>query len=232
MPISNFLSKLRQRLEEKRKVLMSGKGQGLDLEALYEDPDLLTGGRRAVEISQLQKNTTFSKQEICALYRGMKKECPAGYVDKDSFAAILGEFFPLGDSEKYAAHVFRTFNPDEKGRVGFLELMENLSLIGGAGNNDEKLKWIFSLYDVNGDGRITQQEVEEIVDSVYDLIKTHRQVDTEMSVQQHGDIVFKKFASFSSRMDYITWEDFRESCMKDPDLVNSLNVFGTVILVY
>lgn len=33
----------------------------------------------------------------------------------------------------------------------------------------EKLKWTFSLYDINGDGLITREEMTEIVTAIYEL---------------------------------------------------------------
>lgn len=35
---------------------------------------------------------------------------------------------------------------------------------------EEKLRWAFSLYDINGDGYITREEMTDIVSSVYDLM--------------------------------------------------------------
>lgn len=35
---------------------------------------------------------------------------------------------------------------------------------------DEKLRWTFSLYDINGDGCITRDEMTDIVTAVYDLM--------------------------------------------------------------
>jgi Ca2+-binding EF-hand superfamily protein len=35
---------------------------------------------------------------------------------------------------------------------------------------DEKLRWTFSLYDINGDGCITREEMTDIVTAVYELM--------------------------------------------------------------
>lgn len=37
------------------------------------------------------------------------------------------------------------------------------------GSVEEKLKWTFSLYDINGDGLITREEMTEIVTAIYEL---------------------------------------------------------------
>lgn len=38
------------------------------------------------------------------------------------------------------------------------------------GSMDEKLRWTFSLYDINGDGCITREEMTDIVTAVYELM--------------------------------------------------------------
>lgn len=38
------------------------------------------------------------------------------------------------------------------------------------GSLEEKLRWTFSLYDINGDGCITKEEMTEIVTAIYDLM--------------------------------------------------------------
>lgn len=38
------------------------------------------------------------------------------------------------------------------------------------GTLDEKLEWTFQLYDVNGDGFISKEEMTEVMTSVYELM--------------------------------------------------------------
>ena len=56
----------------------------------------------------------------------------------------------------------------------------------------EKLEWTFNLYDINGDGIITADEMYMIVSSVYDIIGnfTEPRID-ENSIRDHVDTVFK-----------------------------------------
>lgn len=38
---------------------------------------------------------------------------------------------------------------------------------------EEKLRWTFSLYDINGDGFITREEMTDIATAVYELMGRH-----------------------------------------------------------
>lgn len=49
------------------------------------------------------------------------------------------------------------------------EFVTGLSILS-RGTLEEKLRWTFSLYDINGDGYITKEEMTEIVNAVYDLM--------------------------------------------------------------
>lgn len=49
------------------------------------------------------------------------------------------------------------------------EFVINLSTLS-RGSLDEKLEWTFQLYDVNGDGFISREEMTEVMTSVYELM--------------------------------------------------------------
>lgn len=38
------------------------------------------------------------------------------------------------------------------------------------GSVEEKLRWTFQLYDINGDGYITREEMTDIVTAIYELM--------------------------------------------------------------
>jgi len=49
------------------------------------------------------------------------------------------------------------------------EFVSGLSVLS-RGNLHEKLLWTFSLYDTNGDGIVTKDEMLDIVTAIYDLM--------------------------------------------------------------
>lgn len=47
--------------------------------------------------------------------------------------------------------------------------MQGLSILS-RGSVEEKLRWTFQLYDINGDGFITREEMTDIVTAIYELM--------------------------------------------------------------
>lgn len=51
----------------------------------------------------------------------------------------------------------------------FQDFVQGLSILS-RGSLDEKLRWTFSLYDINGDGCITREEMTDVVTAIYELM--------------------------------------------------------------
>uniref|UniRef100_A0A1B0C722 EF-hand domain-containing protein n=1 Tax=Glossina palpalis gambiensis TaxID=67801 RepID=A0A1B0C722_9MUSC len=50
-----------------------------------------------------------------------------------------------------------------------VDFVQGLSILS-RGSIEEKLRWTFSLYDINGDGYITREEMTDIVTAIYELM--------------------------------------------------------------
>lgn len=73
--------------------------------------------------------------------------------------------------------------------------MLNLSTLS-RGSLDEKLKWTFQLYDVNGDGFISREEMTEVMTSVYELMgKVPEGCKEENQIKEKVENTFKVNAS-------------------------------------
>ena len=67
------------------------------------------------------------------------------------------------------------------------------------GTMDEKLRWIFNLYDLNRDGKVTREELLLVITSIYELMGkcTSPEID-ENCPTSHVEIVFKVLLFFNS----------------------------------
>jgi len=62
------------------------------------------------------------------------------------------------------------------------------------GTVHEKLQWAFSLYDTDGDGVITRDELLDVVSAIYDLMGKYAEpVITPDTAAEHVDRVFQVY---------------------------------------
>lgn len=88
----------------------------------------------------------------------------------------------------------------------------------------ERLRWTFKLYDLNGDGCISRNELSEIVHSVHELMgRRPCQVDDDRRAREQVEKVFRKFDLNQDGV--ITIEEFLETCLKDEAITKSLQMF-------
>ncbi|XP_015510867.1 neuronal calcium sensor 1-like [Neodiprion pinetum] len=171
-------------------------------------------------LAALSIRTGFSRNEICKIYRAFKQHCPGGAATPNDLRPAYAKLFPLGDSTKYAQVVFNTFDTNKDGLVSFGDFLTGLSLIV-KGTAEEKLSWIFGLYDMNGDGHITRHEMLFIVSAIYEMVRTSQTI--QRAVNRHVDRLFEKMDL--NKDGVISREEFMTSCMNDQSICTQLTVF-------
>ncbi|KRF82491.1 LOW QUALITY PROTEIN: uncharacterized protein Dvir_GJ18616 [Drosophila virilis] len=181
---------------------------------------------RPDSLSALSRATRFTEDEIKRIYRGFKAECPTGVVKEDTFKVIYSQFFPQGANPTlYAHYVFNTLDQDHSGIVSFEDFVQGLSILS-RGSVEEKLRWTFSLYDINGDGFITREEMTDIVTAIYELMgRLPDECPEEEKIKGKVEQIFQKMDI--NRDGVVTLGEFLEACRNDDAISRSMSVFDT-----
>ncbi|CAG5127504.1 unnamed protein product, partial [Candidula unifasciata] len=154
-------------------------------------------------------------------------ECPTGIVNEETFKEIYAQFFPQGDATAYAHYVFNTFDHDHNGSISFEEFVMGLSVLS-RGTFQERLQWAFSLYDVNGDGIITKEEMLDIVTAIYEMMGRYTEPSIDSTTaREHVERVFQKMDV--NRDGVISVEEFMDTCRKDENISKGMSIFDTVL---
>lgn len=58
---------------------------------------------------------------------------------------------------------------------------------------EEKLQWVFGLYDLDGDGLISKEEMLDVVESIYEMLGRYTQpqiAEPQVAAREHVDRIF------------------------------------------
>jgi Ca2+-binding EF-hand superfamily protein len=175
---------------------------------------------KAEEISVLLDNTHFSPRELQDRHKEFLKECPSGLLTMEQFKVYYSSLFPKGDSGNYAEHVFRTFDSDCSGTIDFKEFIIGLS-VASRGNLEKKLKWAFTMYDLDRNGHISKDEMLEMIEAVFKM------VGNTDGMKEDENTPEKKVKKLYDLMDKdndekVTLDEFIEGAKRDPTILRVL----------
>uniref|UniRef100_A0A663DSN8 Calaxin n=2 Tax=Aquila chrysaetos chrysaetos TaxID=223781 RepID=A0A663DSN8_AQUCH len=166
----------------------------------------------------------FNKREVECLIKlfdtlvaeSSSRFAAAGF-DRNMFRDTLHSAFGMTD-DMIMDRVFRTFDKDNDSCINVVEWVEGLSVFL-RGTLEERIKYCFEVYDLNGDGYISREEMFQMLKN--SLLKQPSEEDPDEGIKDLVDIALKK-------MDYdhdgkLSFMDF-EKAVRDENLL--LEAFG------
>ncbi|KAI4890260.1 hypothetical protein NFI96_014035 [Prochilodus magdalenae] len=141
-------------------------------------------------------------------------------LDRGKFRNILHNTFGLTD-DMIMDRVFRAFDKDNDSYISVKEWVEGLAVFL-RGTLDEKIKYCFDVYDLNGDGYISREEMFHMLKN--SLIRQPTEEDPDEGIKDLVEITLKKMDyDHDSRLSYA---DF-DKAVRDENLL--LEAFGTCL---
>ncbi|NXU52813.1 EFCB1 protein, partial [Turnix velox] len=143
--------------------------------------------------------------------------------DRNMFRDTLHNAFGMTD-DMLMDRVFRAFDRDNDNRISVVEWVEGLSVFL-RGTLEERIKYCFEVYDLNGDGYISRDEMFQMLKN--SLVKEPSEEDPDEGIKDLVDIALKKMAS-NLLIDHdhdgkISFMDFKKA-VRDENLL--LEAFG------
>ncbi|KAK3588905.1 hypothetical protein CHS0354_007054 [Potamilus streckersoni] len=162
----------------------------------------------------------FQKPEIEKLIMMFNKYVegsPHNKLDRLKFRDLLHDMFGMTD-DILMDRVFRAYDRDNDNFLNHDEWVMGLSIFL-RGTLEEKTKFCFNVYDLNGDGYISREEMFQLLKN--SLIKQPTEEDPDEGIKEMVELVLKKMDhDHDSRLSYA---DF-ESTVKEESLL--LEAFG------
>ncbi|CAL8296533.1 unnamed protein product [Lota lota] len=170
----------------------------------------------------------FNKSEVeclIRLFNGLMGDQTASGravhgLDRGKFRNTLHNTFGMTD-DMLMDGVFRAFDKDNDSFVSVKEWTEGLSVFL-RGTLDEKIKYCFDVYDLNGDGYISREEMFHMLKN--SLIRQLTEEDPDEGIKDLVEITVKKMDhDHDGRLSFL---DF-EKAVKEENLL--LEAFGTCL---
>uniref|UniRef100_A0A3P9PQL4 Guanylyl cyclase-activating protein 2-like n=1 Tax=Poecilia reticulata TaxID=8081 RepID=A0A3P9PQL4_POERE len=162
-------------------------------------------------MGQVQATTDreVTLQNIQELYRKFTDECPSGNLHLHEFKKIFGVSSKSPEEEvAFIELVFKSFDTNKDGKLDFMEYVAAVNLVL-RGKLIDKLKWSFKIYDNDGNGCLTNQEVRRIVkENLLEQLEVQHEPGGALNYLNSG----------------ISLEEFIEGAEKDPWLMEQLRL--------
>ena len=145
---------------------------------------------------------------------------PSGYVDKSTFKNVYFKDRKrrrTKGAEMYLDNVFQAYDVDNNHTVDCDEFIMVLGMLC-RGTTEEKLQWMFSVFDMNHDGSITKTEMLCIIRALYKMVRKLK--GTNRTPESHVKHIFKRYDL--NEDDLLSLDEFMEIQTTEPELMKAM----------
>ena len=159
-------------------------------------------------IEKLSEESRFTEAYLWKWHESFHKSCPNGKASLGQFKMFYKTYYANRDAGEFAGHVFRTIKKKDPNYVEFGELVKAGDVII-KGDKEEKLRWIFSMYDMDDDSLVKRVEMFDVHLSAYNMVLGR---DKNANPSHHVDYIFR---NVDKNLDgKLTFEEFQEGTSK------------------
>jgi Ca2+-binding EF-hand superfamily protein len=160
------------------------------------------GAIKKKDMDAFVKSTHFDQDEILALHEHFAHVASRGgnleSIDRTLFLQSLGA------RSAFVDRMFTIFDTDRNDRVMFGEYVQGLSVLCARGTLDEKVRFLFAIYDLDGDGKISKKDLSDM------LRVSMEENEVKMTPKQVNAIIDSTFAEADTNQDgFVDLAEFR-----------------------
>uniref|UniRef100_A0A6J0SXN1 Guanylyl cyclase-activating protein 2 n=1 Tax=Pogona vitticeps TaxID=103695 RepID=A0A6J0SXN1_9SAUR len=160
--------------------------------------------------------------ELQEMYKKFVVECPSGGLYLHEFKQFFG-ISSQSEASEYAESAFKSFDRNGDNRIDFLEYVAVLNLLL-RGKPEHKLKWLFKVFDTDGNGFLNKVELQKMVKSVYNVKQGWtKNMDTQRSTpEEASDRIFQLMDEDNDGK--LSLKEFIDGVQRDDWMRKMLNV--------
>ena len=178
------------------------------------------------DLKALSISSGLEENVIIEMFEDFLTKNPSGKMSPKAFRELMSQSLPKKDISKMEKHVFRIYDSDNDGFINFEEFLSVFHIMSD-GTNEDVLRKVFRVFDVNGDRTISRQEMTRLVKDMYGLLKS----ETD-GIASHDMFADDAFAEMDKDKDgEITEDEFVQACLEQKDFSKMLALKVIDILV-
>lgn len=171
------------------------------------------------DIENLAKMTHFTPDQVQFLYDRFKSLSNSQSKDNKISLHEFQQALDLPNTE-FTQRIFSAFDSDNSDQIEFDEFILGLSAMSPNATIEEKAKFCFNVYDIDGNHTIDKNELKQILTF---SLKSNSQISISDDVLDK--VVQKTFSQVDKNNDNeISLSEFTEAAKANPSILNCVNL--------